>query len=478
MRAVRAQLRRAADRDAAAADDSRSRRRSRTRSYNLSKVRIESPINGIVTRRNIEEGETVVIGTMNNAGTVLLTIADMSRHRGAGRGGRDRHPERDARPEGEDHDRRDAGQDVHRQGRRDRQQPDPGDRHVGVAGDELPGQGQGRRARSPTSGPASPAPPRSRPRRAAAGRRASRSRRPRSARWSSTRSGNIVRDEIRRPAKGRPGGDRAGAELKPGPGAQGARRRVRRQGQQGGLHAGEDRHRRREVLRGAVGRQGRRQVIVGPFSSVRELKDGAAGQGRGRDAGVRRRRSRLRTTACIQFFESRAASRCARSGEQAAIVPDRAREHRRGHVDHRRGVARPGDERVRHRRDRVGRRRRQLHDPADAGRSARRPTRTASATTRASRSRKRSAIRKFSDNIGADRRAGQLGGDDVATAASRSTARRSRACRADYINFCDLQRRARPADQPGRDRHQRGRSRSSAGTSPTSCSARSIRSTR
>ena len=44
----------------------------------LSKVRIESPINGIVTRRNIEEGETAVIGTMNNAGTVLLTIADMS----------------------------------------------------------------------------------------------------------------------------------------------------------------------------------------------------------------------------------------------------------------------------------------------------------------------------------------------------------------------------------------------------------------
>jgi HlyD family secretion protein len=46
--------------------------------YDLSKVRIESPIKGIVTRRNIEEGETVVVGTMNNAGTVLLTIADMS----------------------------------------------------------------------------------------------------------------------------------------------------------------------------------------------------------------------------------------------------------------------------------------------------------------------------------------------------------------------------------------------------------------
>jgi HlyD family secretion protein len=46
--------------------------------YNLSKVRIESPIDGIVTRRNIEQGEMVVIGTMNNPGTVMLTIADMS----------------------------------------------------------------------------------------------------------------------------------------------------------------------------------------------------------------------------------------------------------------------------------------------------------------------------------------------------------------------------------------------------------------
>ena len=46
--------------------------------YDLSKVRIQSPIDGIVTRRNIQEGETAVIGTMNNAGTVLLTLADMS----------------------------------------------------------------------------------------------------------------------------------------------------------------------------------------------------------------------------------------------------------------------------------------------------------------------------------------------------------------------------------------------------------------
>lgn len=45
--------------------------------HDLTKVRMVSPINGIVTRRNIELGETAVVGTMNNAGTVLLTIADM-----------------------------------------------------------------------------------------------------------------------------------------------------------------------------------------------------------------------------------------------------------------------------------------------------------------------------------------------------------------------------------------------------------------
>src|SRR5438445_12558000 len=46
--------------------------------YDLSKVRIESTIDGIVTRRNVQEGETAVIGTMNNAGTALLELADMS----------------------------------------------------------------------------------------------------------------------------------------------------------------------------------------------------------------------------------------------------------------------------------------------------------------------------------------------------------------------------------------------------------------
>ncbi len=49
-----------------------------TTKYNLSQIIINAPMDGIVTRRNIEEGETAVVGTMNNAGTVLLTIADMS----------------------------------------------------------------------------------------------------------------------------------------------------------------------------------------------------------------------------------------------------------------------------------------------------------------------------------------------------------------------------------------------------------------
>jgi HlyD family secretion protein len=49
-----------------------------TTRYNLNQIIINSPMDGLVTRRSIEEGETAVLGTMNNAGSVLLTIADMS----------------------------------------------------------------------------------------------------------------------------------------------------------------------------------------------------------------------------------------------------------------------------------------------------------------------------------------------------------------------------------------------------------------
>jgi HlyD family secretion protein len=39
---------------------------------------ITAPISGRITRLNIEEGETVVVGTMNNPGSLLLTVSDLS----------------------------------------------------------------------------------------------------------------------------------------------------------------------------------------------------------------------------------------------------------------------------------------------------------------------------------------------------------------------------------------------------------------
>lgn len=44
----------------------------------LSKTIIRSPMDGVVTRLNVDEGETAIIGTMNNAGSLLLTVADLS----------------------------------------------------------------------------------------------------------------------------------------------------------------------------------------------------------------------------------------------------------------------------------------------------------------------------------------------------------------------------------------------------------------
>lgn len=44
----------------------------------LDKTIILAPMSGKVTRLNVEAGETVVIGTMNNAGSLILTISDLS----------------------------------------------------------------------------------------------------------------------------------------------------------------------------------------------------------------------------------------------------------------------------------------------------------------------------------------------------------------------------------------------------------------
>jgi HlyD family secretion protein len=44
----------------------------------LGKRTYTAPIDGLVTALNVEQGEMAVVGTMNNPGTVLLTIEDMS----------------------------------------------------------------------------------------------------------------------------------------------------------------------------------------------------------------------------------------------------------------------------------------------------------------------------------------------------------------------------------------------------------------
>jgi HlyD family secretion protein len=44
----------------------------------LSKTVIRAPMDGVITRLNVEEGETAIVGTMNNAGSLLLTVANLS----------------------------------------------------------------------------------------------------------------------------------------------------------------------------------------------------------------------------------------------------------------------------------------------------------------------------------------------------------------------------------------------------------------
>lgn len=46
---------------------------------NLTYTTITSPIDGVITRINAEVGEVVVFGTMNNPGTVIMEVADLSK---------------------------------------------------------------------------------------------------------------------------------------------------------------------------------------------------------------------------------------------------------------------------------------------------------------------------------------------------------------------------------------------------------------
>jgi HlyD family secretion protein len=44
----------------------------------LSKTVIRAPMDGVITRLNVEEGSTAIVGTVNNSGSLLLTVADLS----------------------------------------------------------------------------------------------------------------------------------------------------------------------------------------------------------------------------------------------------------------------------------------------------------------------------------------------------------------------------------------------------------------
>ncbi len=45
--------------------------------HDLEKVTLTAPMSGIITKLNVEEGENAIMGTLNNPGTVLLSIADL-----------------------------------------------------------------------------------------------------------------------------------------------------------------------------------------------------------------------------------------------------------------------------------------------------------------------------------------------------------------------------------------------------------------
>jgi HlyD family secretion protein len=46
--------------------------------HELGQMRITAEMSGVITTLNVEEGESAIMGTLNNPGTVLLTIADLS----------------------------------------------------------------------------------------------------------------------------------------------------------------------------------------------------------------------------------------------------------------------------------------------------------------------------------------------------------------------------------------------------------------
>lgn len=63
----------------AAEDATRARAALDAAQDNLSKCRFLAPFDGVVSALNVEQGENVIMGTMNNVGTQILTVSDLSR---------------------------------------------------------------------------------------------------------------------------------------------------------------------------------------------------------------------------------------------------------------------------------------------------------------------------------------------------------------------------------------------------------------
>ena len=68
-----------AEYEAAQQDVTRARAAVRAARDQLSKTVYTSPIDGVVTELNVEQGEIVMIGTMNNPGTRILSVSDLDR---------------------------------------------------------------------------------------------------------------------------------------------------------------------------------------------------------------------------------------------------------------------------------------------------------------------------------------------------------------------------------------------------------------
>jgi hypothetical protein len=246
-------------------------------------------MDGIVTRRNIEEGETAVVGTMNNAGTVLLTIADMSVIEAevevdetdipSVRSARRRRVTIDAVPNRTftAASPRSATARFRRRGRHAGHRP--------AAGHQLQGGGDARRT-DPRREAGLHVHGRDHDRDPAASRWLFRFRRWPCARCSSTKQGNwcASRPRARRRGTDRSRRCRRSTEPPPGHSARG-RGRVRRPRRASRVRAGQGGHRRRALLRGAVGLNAGRPVITGPFASVRELRTATVSGDRGGHAG-------------------------------------------------------------------------------------------------------------------------------------------------------------------------------------------------